>query len=62
MHALQKQIIEALQVQPQIIAEVEVRRSIDFMKDYLTTHPFLKTLVWGLAEDKTRLSLGRWLR
>ena len=59
MHALQKQIIEALQVQPQIIAEVEVRRSIDFMKDYLTTHPFLKTLVLGISGGQDSTLVGK---
>ncbi len=39
--------------------EVEVRKSIDFLKAYLTKHPLLKTFVLGISggQDST-LALG----
>ncbi len=39
---LQQEIIQALGVKPTIHAEEEVRRSVDFLKTYLQTYPFLK--------------------
>ncbi|PTF24002.1 NAD(+) synthase, partial [Staphylococcus epidermidis] len=42
---LQQQIIKALGAKPQINAEEEIRRSVDFLKSYLRTYPFIKSLV-----------------
>ena len=42
MRTLQQEIITELKVQPTIDPEVEIRRSIDFIKAYLCKHPFLK--------------------
>ncbi len=42
---LQQQIIKALGAKPQINAEEEIRRSVDFLKSYLQTYPFIKSLV-----------------
>lgn len=42
---LQQQIIKVLGAKPQINAEEEIRRSIDFLKSYLQTYPFIKSLV-----------------
>ncbi len=52
---LQQEIIQALGVQPQIDAQQEVRRSVDFLKAYLLRYPFLKSLVLGLSggQDST---------
>jgi len=43
--ALQQEIIQALGAKPAIDANDEIRRSVDFLKAYLSAHPFLKTLV-----------------
>lgn len=52
---LQQEIIQALGVKPTINAEDEIRRSVDFLKSYLTTYPFLKSLVLGISggQDST---------
>ncbi|WP_203642818.1 ammonia-dependent NAD(+) synthetase [Levilactobacillus andaensis] len=55
MRAMQKEIIEALRVQPSIDPATEVRRSVDFLKDYLKHYDFMKTLVLGISggQDST---------
>ncbi|OAT78111.1 NAD(+) synthase [Mangrovibacter phragmitis] len=52
---LQQEIIQALGVQPQIDPQQEIRRSVDFLKAYLSRYPFLKSLVLGLSggQDST---------
>ena len=60
---LQQQIIKALGAKPQINAEEEIRRSIDFLKSYLQTYPFIKSLVLGISggQDSTLAeSCARW--
>ncbi|WP_288528805.1 ammonia-dependent NAD(+) synthetase [uncultured Secundilactobacillus sp.] len=54
MRALQREIIEALKVKPEIEPAVEIRRSVDFLKQYLTTTG-LKGLVLGISggQDST---------
>lgn len=55
MRPLQKQIIGKLLAQPTIDPEAEFRRSVDFLKDYLKKHSFLKSLVLGISggQDST---------
>lgn len=55
MRAMQKEIIEALKVQPSIDPATEVRRSVDFLKAYLKRYDFMKTLVLGISggQDST---------
>ena len=55
MREKQREIIEALKVQPTIYPETEIRRSVDFLKDYLRQYSFLKTLVLGISggQDST---------
>ena len=55
MRPLQERIINELKVKPEINAEEEIRRSVDFLKDYLKKHPFLKALVLGIygGQDST---------
>ncbi|AKP63899.1 ammonia-dependent NAD(+) synthetase [Levilactobacillus koreensis] len=55
MRAMQKEIIEALKVQPSIDPATEVRRSVDFLKSYLKRYDFMKTLVLGISggQDST---------
>ena len=57
MTTLQQKIIAELGVQPEIHVKEEIRKSIDFMKEYLYAHPFLKTLVLGISggQDSTLL-------
>lgn len=59
MRPLQKEIIEALHVQPTIDVAVEIRRTIDFMKAYLITYPGIKTLVLGISGGQDSTLLGR---
>ena len=55
MTTLQEKIIKEMGVQPEINAAEEIRRSLDFMKEYLYEHLFLKTLVLGISggQDST---------
>lgn len=55
MRELQKEIIAALKVQPEIDPKVEIRRSVDFLKGYLKDHSFLHSLVLGISggQDST---------
>lgn len=59
MRTMQKEIIEALKVQPSIDPATEVRRSVDFLKDYLKHYDFMKTLVLGISggQDSTLAGL-----
>lgn len=56
---LQQQIIDELQVQPQIDVQQEIRRTIDFMKDYLQHHSFLKSMVLGISGGQDSTLLGK---
>ncbi|MCS2147719.1 ammonia-dependent NAD(+) synthetase [Scandinavium manionii] len=57
--ALQQEIIEALGVQPQVNSEAEIRRSVDFLKSYLTTYPFIKSLVLGISGGQDSTLTGK---
>lgn len=46
---LQQEIIQALGAKPQIDVAGEIRRSVDFLKSYLQTYPFIKSLVLGIS-------------
>lgn len=59
MRTLQQEIIAELKVQPTIDPEVEIRRSIDFMKAYLRKHSFLKTLVLGISGGQDSTLCGK---
>jgi len=59
MRPLQKEIIEALKVKPNIDAKEEIRLSVDFMKDYLAAHPFLKSLVLGISGGQDSTLTGK---
>ncbi|HEL2555222.1 TPA: ammonia-dependent NAD(+) synthetase [Streptococcus suis] len=56
---LQETIIKELGVKPSIDPEEEIRRSIDFLKDYLKKHPFLKTYVLGISGGQDSTLAGR---
>jgi NAD+ synthase len=57
--ALQQEIIEALGVKPQVNSEAEIRRSVDFLKSYLTTYPFIKSLVLGISGGQDSTLTGK---
>ncbi|CAH0416551.1 ammonia-dependent NAD(+) synthetase [Periweissella fabaria] len=59
MRALQAEIIEKLGVQPTVDPQVEIRRSVDFLKDYLLDNPFLKTLVLGISGGQDSTLAGK---
>ena len=44
MSDLQRQIVEEMQVKQTIDPKEEIRRIIDFIKEYFLTHSFLNTL------------------
>ncbi|WP_373760614.1 ammonia-dependent NAD(+) synthetase [Streptococcus ferus] len=57
--SLQESIIKALGVQPTINPEEEIRKSVDFLKNYLKKHSFLKTLVLGISGGQDSSLAGR---
>jgi len=57
--ALQHDIIKALGVKPTIDAREEVRTSVEFLKSYLKTYPFLKTLVLGISGGQDSTLTGK---
>ncbi|HBX06435.1 MAG TPA: NAD(+) synthase, partial [Leclercia adecarboxylata] len=57
--ALQQEIIQALGAKPTINAEEEIRRSVDFLKSYLTRFPFLKSLVLGISGGQDSTLAGK---
>ncbi len=59
MRELQKEIIEELKVKPQIDPQEEIRRSVDFLKDYLKKHSFLKGLVLGISGGQDSTLTGK---
>lgn len=59
MTSLQEQIIQEMGVAPTIDPEQEIRKTIDFMKEYLTVHSFLKTLVLGVSGGQDSTLLGK---
>lgn len=56
---MQKQIIQTLCVQPQIDPKEEVRKTINFLKEYLIEHPFLKGFVLGISGGQDSTLVGR---
>lgn len=59
MRPLQQEIIRALHVAPTIDPKQEVRRTIDFLKEYLMAHPFLKSYVLGISGGQDSSLAGR---
>lgn len=56
---LQQEIIQQLGVQPQINPEEEIRKSVEFLKEYLRAYPFLKTFVLGISGGQDSTLAGR---
>ena len=59
MTTKQQEIIEALQAMPTINAEEEIRKSINFMKAYLTKNSFLKSMVLGISGGQDSTLVGK---
>ena len=57
--ARQQEIIQELLVAPTIDAKEEIRRSIDFMKDYLTNFSFFKSMVLGISGGQDSTLVGK---
>lgn len=58
MRPLQAEIIAALKTQPTIDPKAEIRRSVDFLKDYLKKNTFLKTYVLGISGGQDSTLVG----
>lgn len=59
MSSLQQQIIQALRVQPKIDPQVEIRKSIDFLKAYATKHSFVQGFVIGISGGQDSTLVGK---
>ncbi|WP_241584557.1 ammonia-dependent NAD(+) synthetase [Rosenbergiella epipactidis] len=57
--SLQQEIIQALGVKPTINPEEEVRRSVDFLKKYLTHYTGLRSLVLGISGGQDSTLAGK---
>ncbi|TDM13972.1 ammonia-dependent NAD(+) synthetase [Macrococcus bovicus] len=56
---LQEQIIEELKVKPSINVEEETRAILDFMKDYLKSYPFMKSMTLGISGGQDSTLAGK---
>ncbi|OMP68162.1 ammonia-dependent NAD(+) synthetase [Domibacillus epiphyticus] len=56
---MQKVIIEELQVKSTIDPQEEIRRSVDFLKEYLRHHSFLKGFVLGISGGQDSTLAGK---
>ncbi|AWE08864.1 NAD(+) synthase [Lysinibacillus sp. 2017] len=59
MSTLQRQIIEELKVLPTIDVEQEIRKTIDFLKEYAKKHTFLKGFVLGISGGQDSTLTGK---
>jgi NAD+ synthase len=59
MKSLQSEIISELKVKPEIDPKEEIRRSIDFLKNYIKKYPFLKTFVLGISGGQDSTLTGK---
>lgn len=59
MTELRKQIIEEMRVQPSIDPKIEIRKSVDFIKEYLKKYSFIKTLVLGISGGQDSTLVGK---
>ena len=57
--ALQQDIIAALGVKPVIDAQQEIRTSVEFLKSYLKTYPFIQSLVLGISGGQDSTLTGK---
>ena len=59
MMKLQEEIIKELGTKPTIDPKEEIRKSIEFLKDFLRKYPFLKTFVLGISGGQDSSLAGR---
>ena len=59
MSSLQQQIIEELKVLPAINVDEEIRKTIDFLKDYAKKHSFMKGYVLGISGGQDSTLTGK---
>ncbi|MFJ8237829.1 ammonia-dependent NAD(+) synthetase [Ureibacillus sp. NPDC094379] len=59
MQELQKRIIEELKVLPEINPKDEVRKSVDFLKEYAVQHSFVKGFVLGVSGGQDSTLAGK---
>ncbi|MEM0675029.1 MULTISPECIES: ammonia-dependent NAD(+) synthetase [Dickeya] len=57
--SLQQEIIRALGVKNAIDPAQEIRVSVDFLKNYLKAHPFVKSLVLGISGGQDSTLTGK---
>ena len=48
-----------MHVQPEIDVDNEIRKSIDFIKNYMLKHPFLKSVVLGISGGQDSTLTGK---
>lgn len=59
MRPLQKEIISALKVQPEIDPAIEVEKSVKLLKDYMLAHKGLTSYVLGISGGQDSTLAGR---
>lgn len=59
MMSLQQEIIQELGVKPTIDVHEEIRTTINFLKDYMKKHSFLKSMVLGISGGQDSTLLGK---
>ncbi|KRM78580.1 NAD synthetase [Lapidilactobacillus dextrinicus DSM 20335] len=59
LRPLQEKIIVVEKTQPTIDVTAEIRRSVDFLKDYLLKNTFLKTYVLGISGGQDSTLAGK---
>lgn len=59
MKSLQEEIIADLKVKPIINPQEEIRKSVDFMKEYATKHSFLTGFVIGISGGQDSTLVGK---
>lgn len=59
MTSLQQQVINELKVQPTIDVEAEIRRTIDFLKEYAKKHSFVRGFVLGISGGQDSTLTGK---
>ncbi|MBF2345204.1 ammonia-dependent NAD(+) synthetase [Listeria seeligeri] len=56
---IRKKILADMQVAETIDAQAEIRKSVDFLKAYLTKNPFLKSFVLGISGGQDSTLAGK---
>lgn len=59
MTPLQKKIVAYEKVLPEIDPKKEIRKSVNFMKDYLKANPFIKSYVLGISGGQDSTLAGK---